>query len=223
LQGPQSVAVWQEMGVYFMFDPKQRDQNGEKWIELFKNNGGDGANAGVACLTWFKNIDDLVHVYRNNVNLKHRQDLYRITKVEVLDHIDISPDFNSWKGIALNKWIIRGTMSQNNQRFSSMSRNVQGTNTAAVCLAFQSINPTNNWNSSRLDKILLTGDEHYIKSVLKLKSNGHYQQPMLHIKEIEPVVMIKDKQLELDINQCVQWGSLVAQPSDDFVGLKSGK
>jgi hypothetical protein len=223
LQGPQSVAVWQERGVYFMFDPKERDGEGRKWMARLPTDDGDTSSSGAACVTWYQAIDDLIDIYQANINLRHRHDLFRITKVEVTDHLERSPDFFAWKGIALNKWIIRGSISQKNASFSAMSRNRQGTNTAVVALSLLVLHSTKDWDAGKLDMVLMKGDEHYLKSVLKLKSAGRFKKPLLHIAEIDTSLALDESSIELTINQCVQWGSLVAQPDDGHKNLRHGK
>lgn len=223
LQGPQSVAVWQEIGLYYMFDPKERDRLGRKWTKSFANESGDSESFGVGCVTWYDDIKELSNIYFQNVPLKHRRDAFRITKIEIIDHIEKSDDWHNFKGIALNKWILRGTISQSNKKFAEENRNNQATCMAAIALAFTRLTKISQWDSHRMDKIMNVGDKYYTQCVAKLKDDGKFINPHLTTAELDRYYVYKNKKIEFVVDDCLVNGSVLAKPDDDSLNLERGK
>lgn len=102
LCGPLPLAIWYEDGLFYMFDPDERDSNGNIIIRSYEIGSEiifKDIPSGRACLTWYYVLDDLVEMYMKNVDKSRRRDYYSICKVEIKDYV---PGFNNWnnfKGI----------------------------------------------------------------------------------------------------------------------------
>lgn len=227
LHGPQNVAVWHELGYFYMFDAKERDRYGRKWVPEYANFDvavAEAETVGCACVTRYTKISQLVQVYSDTIPIKHRHDSFRITKIEVNDYRDKSDDWNQWKGIGINQWLLRGRFSQANQRFSVDSRNCQATCMAAIALIFQHLIPTEEWNSNIMDEIILTGDKYYMATVEDLKSKEKFVHSHLLVAELKRNFNCREQKITFDIDDCLVNGTLLAAPKDDdHIDLETGK
>lgn len=228
LQGPQTVAVWHDLRHFYMFDAKERDRYGRKWVSSLLHSelcGGDMEMEmmGRACVTRYKNLDDLVQVYTETVQLKHRHDAFRITRIEVSDYKDRSDNWHEWKGIAVNRWILRGRFSQGNQRFSEDQRNCQATCIAAVALVFSGLVEMNDWSVDVVDEILTMGDEFYRQCVEALMKEDKLVEKELCVGELNKYFTCREQNIELIIEDCLVNGSLLADGSNELIDLKTGK
>lgn len=205
IHGPQSVAIWQELGYFYMFDAKERDKFGRKWFQQLTN----PETVGCACVCRFENLTDLAHIFLETIPLKHRHDNFRITRIDVNDYVVRSDDWHNWKGIALNKWILRGNLSQSNERFSEESRNYQGTSISAIALLFRKLFNVQEWNVEIIDDIMITGDEYYKQSVEALKKENLLINPELQVAELMRNFVCQDKKINFIFDDCLINGSLV--------------
>lgn len=215
LQGPQSVAVWHELGHFYMFDAKERDRFGRKWTasmsgEHAADADGNVETVGCCCVTRFLNIASLVQLYCETVPLKHRHDAFRVTRVEINDYRDRSDDWFNWHGIGMNRWIVRGKFYQGNSRFEEEGRNMQATCIGAVAVLFSETVKMQTWNGDVVDEILLAGDALHRQSVDQLKQREKFVSQMLLPSEISRYFVLKDQNVQFTIEECVVNGSLQA-------------
>lgn len=139
--GPLVVSVWYEDGYYYMFDPNERD------------NQGLAKSEGVACVTWFKSLKDLVDLYFHNVPKNQRRDVFVLNGVEINAYADVADSWNNFKGLDQAKWILRGTFSQNDRKFAKDNRNTQSTPMAAVALAKAKMTDVSYWSRGTVDHV----------------------------------------------------------------------
>lgn len=100
--GPLTLAVWMENQAYYMFDPNERDNNGlviVKQVQIGSFLKVYDVLPGVACLTWYTSLKDLVEVYMKNVPKEHRRDTFVICKIQINDY-DPLPE--PWKNFQRN-------------------------------------------------------------------------------------------------------------------------
>lgn len=228
LQGPQTVAVWHDLRHFYMFDAKERDRYGRKWVASLVNaelygNDMEMEVTGRACVTRYRNLDDLVHVYTETVQLKRRHDAFRITRIEVNDYKERSDNWNEWKGIAINRWILRGRFSQGNQRFAEDHRNCQATCIAAVALVFSGLVGMDMWSVDVVDEILTMGDEFYRQCVEALMKEDKLVEKQLRVGELSKYFTCREQNIELIVDDCLVNGSLLADKSSKVFDLRTGK
>lgn len=102
LCGPISLAIWYEDGLFYMFDPDERDPNGNviiRSIEVGSEIVFQDIPSGRACLTWYSELEDLIVKYMKNVDKSHRRDYFSVCKVEIKDYVPKYVDWNNFKGI----------------------------------------------------------------------------------------------------------------------------
>lgn len=156
LTGPITLAVWQEDGVYYMYDPNERDLKGAAIIKEIQR-GSETIflewTPGYACVIWFKYLEDLVSLYINNVPRLERRSGFILSKIEVEDYVEPPEDWYNFSALNKSKWILRATMAQSNVRFSKESRNTQCTANAVMAIIFANIYPMNKWTADTMDKV----------------------------------------------------------------------
>lgn len=145
LLGPQIMALWIEDGVYYMFDPNGRDQEGRAMIN-------EGVT-GVACVLCCRNLKDLVDIYVANTEKALRAERFYLSQVDVEDYVDVSEDWYNFKGIDLGIWVIRGSFNQASVRFSPESRNLQGTANALIALGVAAMFDEREWSNDTVDEV----------------------------------------------------------------------
>ncbi|XP_060534309.1 uncharacterized protein LOC132706789 [Cylas formicarius] len=211
--GPQTLAVWIEDGVYYMFDPDERDQFG-KAIDREQT-------GGVACVRRSKHLKDLVDIYMHNTDKSRREERFYICRVRIDDYRALS-GWNNFEGVGITKWILRGSFHQGSFRFSSHSRNTQGTANALIGLAMQKMVGFEMWTSAVIDEVLIVGDEYYKASVETLQAGGVFRLPMLMLSELNRSYKVREKEVYFEVEDCVVNGLVYADESDDLLNLRKG-
>lgn len=99
--GPLLLAVWCEDGVYYMYDPNERDKTGlalEKMRRVGSKEEALECEPGTACVTWYKNLKDLVDVYMNNVERPKRREQFWLSKVLINNFLILPDPWYNFKG-----------------------------------------------------------------------------------------------------------------------------
>lgn len=221
LDGPENVAIWQENNLYYMFNGRKCDKYGKKWSNIISDRDinnvddefDDELTYGAACVTWYHNLKDMVNCYMNNISIKHSQESYRLTYIEVNDAIKKSDNWQNWLSFGLMKWILRGHFSQNNIKYSIDSRNNQSTTISIIALVYTKLVRIEEWESNSLDEILDIGDCFYLDCVKKLKDSEKFNQSHLQINEIMNYYTVKNKCIEFIINDSLVTGSFLSPSS----------
>lgn len=233
IQGPQSMAVWHELNHYYLFDAKERDALGRKWVEgsATQAAGGDASEeVGAACVSRFQQIDQLVAAYMANVPMKNRTDPYRIIHLELSSSPILSEQWFNWCSIAKDTWMLRGLFSQAHQRVFSTDddrRGRQGTCMVAVALMLiDSPVKLEDWTSSTLDEILIMGDAYHAHSVQMLKDENRFIDYKLCASEMATSFVYDEVDYRIKIEDCLVNGTTVMpKDSNDTmkIDLKRGK
>lgn len=197
VKGHETVAVWRESGRYFMFDPNSCDG--------FKRNSKSPKNS---CLSWFDNLEDLHSLYIENVDKNFRHSIYKIAKVEISDFMEISPDWQNFKGIENGKWILSGNLSEFSDIFDVDNRGHQSTAMNVVALAKTRELGVQNWTSEVIDEILSVGDQFHSISIMSLKTNGKLIDNNLKLSELENELKLDKIIVDLSYEDFVIGGPL---------------
>ena len=197
IQGPDVVAIWRESNFYFMFDPNP--------CTNFSRSFEEDSNC---CLSWFKNLDDLTKLYIENISKELRNSVFKIAKVDVLEHERRSEDWQKFKAIGWNKWVLRGNMSESSTNYQDSNRSHQSTCISVASLAKTRELGVQCWTPEVIDEIIEIGDEFYSGSVMMLKNQERFVDPNLTLTEIGNELMIDQKIVDLAYEDCVVAGSL---------------
>lgn len=238
IRGPVTIAVWQEQGRYYMFDPNERDAEGKKILKLKKlSNEAEEPEEGVACLTWHSDLKSLVNTYMNNLPEETVRDPFIISAIEVKDYSQLPSPWHLFNrkypifapppqiptlstALDYGKWILRGRMHQDDRIFSEESRNQQGTAMAVMALIMCSLKPINTWERETIGDILETGDRLYNYTVAELNRKNQFVSPKLLLREIITRFQVLDEEIVLNIDDCMFNGIVSAADSNEILNLK---
>lgn len=213
IQGPDSAAVWQENGLYFLFDPlecieSKRPSEDQKFLD--KN----------SCLSWFKNISDLRKHYVDNLAKDKRKEIFKICKVDVADYVKKASDWNLFKAISANKWILNGTTSEESEEFQDIANN-QATCTSVVAIGQSRIVGIQNWKPENIDDVLNLGNDLYKTSLDNLTASGNLVDTKLCLSEINNYVAYPRNVVDFEYEECIINGTLLPA-GDEFPDLDKG-
>nr|CAH7728598.1 unnamed protein product [Callosobruchus chinensis] len=227
--GPLTLAVWFEDGKYYMFDPNDRDKNG-KAIVKSQYVGSVLVPMdyipGLACVTWFKNLRDLVALYMDNVDKASKTDPFYLSKVEITDYKEVPDAWYSFKGLVPGKWILRGSTSQSNKKYSKRSRDFQSPANCLMAITLQYLTPMKDWGSETVDEeyillqVLDRGDQLYNETLDYLEQKSIFETKMLMLNEVNTVFKFPNQEAVFVIDECVVNGSLKA--GNDLLNLENG-
>lgn len=220
LHGSQLVTVWHQSGHYFMFDPKERDERGQKYIHTDDLSNKCQHKGG--CITCYKQIKQLVDTYISNVPPKNRKDLFRIIKVEILPYIVKPDDWFNWKALNTSTWILRGSFTEGDKKFDKQNRNNQGVCMAAVTIAFTKLIDVSKWNTDIINEILDAGDEFYSICVLRLKFRKKFFTQQLRADELERKIKLRDNYVYIRITDVMINGCLIRILGENYLNLYEG-
>jgi hypothetical protein len=210
--GPDTVAVWREQNYFFMFDPNHCHQY---------TRADELSIDGNSCLSWFKNLSDLVKTYTGNVVKGKRGFMYKICKVEAKEFIDKAHDWQNFKSINSKKWILSGKISESSDEFNVTNRDHQSTCIALIALAKCKELGVVAWNSDTIDEIVRLGDEFYTGSVVKLKEKGKFVDPNLALNEVGIEFKLESAVADFFFEESVVYGKL-HEHDGTFMSLETG-
>lgn len=225
INAPLTLALWQEEDVYYMYDPNERDKNGLVIIKEYTIGSQTyltDFTPGYACVTWYKDLKDLVKVYMNNTPRPMRRERFVLSKVEIRDYVEDPLDWNNFRALSVSKWILSGSFAQNNVKFPRHSRNTQCTANAVMAIIFLKLVPLNQWSYATLDEILLEGDQLYNYTVERLKDKDKFVDAMLMVSELPKTFTVMNKTVELEIEDCIINGLITSKDKDEVPNLKKG-
>lgn len=102
LYGPIILAVWMENQSYYMFDPNERDNNGlmiVKQVQIGSFLKVYDVLPGVACLTWYTSLKDLVNTYMKNLTKQQRREQFVLCKIQIEDYHELPALWNNFERI----------------------------------------------------------------------------------------------------------------------------
>ncbi|KAK0084491.1 hypothetical protein PV325_006941 [Microctonus aethiopoides] len=190
------IAIWKDQGIYFMFDPHARSDQGSV------------AEDGVACTMWFACIEPFYELIFNNIDQLDKFGRYdicrtiiRTTIIEPLPRpVEFQPFFDctvppipiSWEKKTLTLSVetlseyypvddelsvLLGTIHMRDRIFDVTARGFQSTAIAAVAIAVGVLHVPSTWTGKIIDSILKYGDVLYRDSVKMSRSGPRTLSP----------------------------------------------
>ena len=153
-------AIFRRGGFFYLFDPNSRGPSG------LRNTNG------VACITRYSKLEDLVETYLHNLP-KCLWNIFSVHYVSI--HIDncpreevrkmkvkikSSPYVTSFLRVCQGKTIVRGTLAQDHKRFGRKP-NAQSAPMAFVALGMALVHKCMFWTKPIVDEIVMAGDKLY--------------------------------------------------------------
>lgn len=179
------TAIWKDLGVYFMYDPRARSDQGLPDAD------------GSSCVMWFACMEPLYDVIFANISQQEKYGPFEICRVIVKttmieplpcpagfrpcsDRIapPIVPILSAKKTPTLNVEplseyvivdeelsVLRGTLHMNHHVYSAKSRGLQSTAIAAVAVVVGLLHVPSTWTAELIDAVLKYGDLLHLDSV----------------------------------------------------------
>ncbi|KYN39158.1 hypothetical protein ALC56_06584 [Trachymyrmex septentrionalis] len=217
------IAIWKDLGVYFMYDPRARNDQG-----LPDSNG-------TSCIMWFACLEPLYDTIFANIDPRERYGAFEICRVIIrnviietlpcpggfrpyLDRIaPLVPIISPKKTITLNVEplneysivdnelsILHGSLHMNHRTFSLRNRGLQSTAIAAVAIVMGLLHVPSTWTSELIDTVLKYGDSLYLESARAARPGARNLSP----SELLTVFIVGDLRVTIHVHNHTTAGIL---------------
>ncbi|XP_012271201.1 uncharacterized protein LOC105694788 [Orussus abietinus] len=168
-----ATAVWTQDDVFYMFDPRQCGPTGIRILEE-KGKGGKGGKKdakqgagtekkikGKCCVMRFPNVEELVSLFRVNLDPAKRNDRFTVRRVKVLEDVAGSRPWNDFGPSQAGRWVLRGGITSEDADFEDESRGLQGLAIPVTGLVFAKETPPSKWTKETVDDAIKEGDAYF--------------------------------------------------------------
>ncbi|KZC09802.1 PREDICTED: uncharacterized protein LOC107187947 [Dufourea novaeangliae] len=191
-----AVAIWKDMGIYFMYDPRARSDQG---LPDFY---------GTSCVMWFACIEPMYQVLFANIDDQEKYGRYQICRV-IIKTANIEPlpcpagfrpyfdcvsppipvthgnrnttldveTVTEYNFVDEELSVLRGTLHMNHRTWSTISRSYQSTAIAAVAIVVGLLHVPSTWTPELVDAILKYGDLLHLDSVRAARPGSRNLSP----------------------------------------------
>ncbi|XP_046479811.1 uncharacterized protein [Neodiprion pinetum] len=215
MAGRYMVAIWIDLGVYFIYDPRSRDEHGLQ------------ADPGTACVMWFACIEPLYDVIIANLDEKEKYGEYSIARVIIkttlikplpcpagfrpvqdctAPPIPVSPlkklttldveTLSEYLYIDEELSVLRGIGHLNDRSFAVTTRGLQSTAVAAVAIVVGLLHVPSTWTPDLLGAIMVYGDQLHADSVRVFRPGARVLSP----SELLTVFIVGDFRANINIH-----------------------
>ncbi|KAL0106077.1 hypothetical protein PUN28_016068 [Cardiocondyla obscurior] len=209
------IAIWKDLGVYFMYEPRAR------------NDHGLPDSCGTSCVMWFACIEPLYDKIFAGIDAHERNETFEICRVIVknvvidtlpcsagfqelyLDHITPPVLSISKKTITLNVTplneynivdeelsVLCGNLHMNHHTFPLRNRGLQSTAIAAVAIVVGLLYVPSTWTAELIDAVVKHGDSLYTESARAARTGARNLSP----SELLSVFIVGDLRVSVRIN-----------------------
>uniref|UniRef100_A0A6V7J4P2 Uncharacterized protein n=1 Tax=Bracon brevicornis TaxID=1563983 RepID=A0A6V7J4P2_9HYME len=221
--GRTMIALWKDKGVYFLYDPRCR------------NNQGLSDDSGAACTMWFACIEPLYDLIFTNLEAAEKYGDYSISRAVVRQNaieplpnpvgfqafltcaqspipiigkdravtVDVEPEVE-FHDVNAELSVLAGTINMNDRVFRPSRRGLQSTAMAAVAVVVGLLDVPSTWTAAIIDSILKYGDILHNDSVRMARSGGRNLSPT----ELLTVFLVGDVKAHINIHHHVIVGIL---------------
>lgn len=126
---------------------------------------------GSSYVAWFSSVDLLHQHIMSKIPPRFINEVFTlrqftVTKTQLFEETPVK--WNSFESVAVDQWILRASLSQNDTQFAQFNRNNQDIPNAIIALTFAQLCNATDWTSTILDVILKLADRLYKKSLARL-------------------------------------------------------
>lgn len=213
--GRYMAAVWFDLGVYFIYDPRSRDERGFQ------------VDSGAACVMWFACIEPLYEMIIANLDEKERYGRYSIDRVIVkttlIKPLPCPAEFRAVKNCTapsipvssvkklttldvetLSEYVVvdeelsvlQGIGHLEDRSFGVKTRGLQSTAVAAVAIVVGLLHVPSTWTADLLGAIMKYGDQLHTDSVRVFKPGARVLSP----SELLTVFIVGDFRANISIH-----------------------
>lgn len=218
------IALWKDLGVYFMYDPRARSDQGLSDPH------------GTSCVMWFACLEPLYDVIFTNIDQQEKYGAFEICRVVIktamieplpcpagfrhyLERaappisiaspkkttLDVEP-LSEYTAMDEELSILRGTLHMNHRAFNSRNRGLQSTAIAAVAIVVGLLHVPSTWTVTLIDAILKHGDLLHTDSVRTARPGTRNLSP----SELLTVFIVGDFRAHIHIHNHTAAGILHA-------------
>ncbi|XP_045770359.1 uncharacterized protein LOC123870909 [Maniola jurtina] len=162
IPGEIETAIWNEGGRFYVYHPWPADRYG------YKVGLQDG---GKACLLYFGHIARLCEHFLDSVKDLRRKP-FSISDVYITEQAEMPEPVNKLKPVAANKWVIRGSFHEADERFPEEHRGKQATPASIAAIAMAHVIEPSAWTQDDIDETLIRGDILYQNTMENLERLG---------------------------------------------------
>ena len=217
------IAIWKDLGVYFMYDPRARNDQG-----LSDSNG-------TSCIMWFACLEPLYDTIFANIDPRERYGAFEICRVIIrnviietlpcpggfqpyLDRIaplvsiicpkktvrlNVEP-LNEYSIVDDELSVLHGSLHMNHRTFSLRNRGLQSTAIAAVAVVMGLLHVPSTWTSELIDTVLKYGDSLYFESARAARPGARNLSP----SELLTVFIVGDLRVTIHVHNHTTAGIL---------------
>jgi len=206
------IAVWKDLGVYFMYDPRARSDQGLP------------DSHGTSCVMWFACMKPLYDTIFANIDPRERYGAFEICRVIIRNTIiealpcpdgfqpyldRIMPITCSKRTVMLNVEplieynivdeelsVLHGSLHMNHRAFSLRNRGLQSTAIAAVAVVVGLLHVPSTWTSELIDAVLKYGDLLYSESARAVRPGARNLSP----SELLTVFIVGDLRVTIHVH-----------------------
>ncbi|XP_015183126.1 PREDICTED: uncharacterized protein LOC107069920 [Polistes dominula] len=218
------TAIWKDMGVYFVYDPRSRNDQGLR--DLF----------GTSCVMWFACMEPFYELIFGNIDEQEKYGRYEICRVIIKTvmieplpcpagfrpyfdctappipvtqmkktttlAVEIVTDYNV---VDEELSVLRGTLHMNHRIFDIKSRGLQSTAIAAVAIVVGLLHVPSSWTPELIDAVLKYGDLLHSDSVRAVRPGARNLSP----SELLTVFIVGDFRATIHIHNHTTAGLLL--------------
>lgn len=213
-----AIAIWKDLGVYFMYDARAR------------NDEGLPDPRGTSCVMWFACMEPLYDVIFANIDPREKYGTFEICRVIIKTvqlvplpcPVGFRPRFDSSKRKVptvvdveqLSEYrvvdeelsVLRGSLHMNHRVFALTNRGLQSTAIAAVAIVVGLLHVPSTWTCELVDAVLRYGDTLHADSVRAARPGARNLSPC----ELLTVFVVGDCRATLHVHRHTVAGLLHA-------------
>ncbi|KOC69960.1 hypothetical protein WH47_08221 [Habropoda laboriosa] len=219
-----SVAIWSQDDCFYMFDPRQCDQIGVRIREEKGGKGGKAADTsekkkGNCCVIRFPNTDALAALFLKNVDYAKKNDRFTIRHITILDDV---PGTRAWHDFqpatAGETWILRGTISNEDEDFEDESRGAQGLAMPVIALISAKETPPTKWISDTIDSVVREGDAYYHWCNPVMEADEETER-YFFVSNLKKNLYFKNRKVKIEVEDGTIVGDLTSPADSDIPNL----
>ncbi|XP_012134973.2 uncharacterized protein LOC105661804 [Megachile rotundata] len=220
-----SVAIWSQDDMFYMFDPRECDSSG---VRIRDEKGGKGKGEaedrkiGHSCVIRFPNTEMLAALYLKNVEHAKKNDRFTVRHLTILDDVPGTRPWHDFQpGTAGETWVLRGTISNEDEDFEDESRGAQGLAIPVIALVSAKETPPTKWTNETVDSVIREGDDYYnwCNPVTEI---GEETERFFFVPNLKKNLYFKNRKVRIDVEEGTVVGDLTAAPDSDIPNLAKG-
>lgn len=226
-----AVALWTQDDYYYTFDPRQCGPLGVHIVEDKGKTGKGGGTGGKketdakekkakgkCCVIRFPDFSSLVALFLKNIDPGKRNDHFTVRRITIIDDVPGTRPWNDFAPVDVGKWILRGTIANDDDEFEDESRGVQGPAIPSVALVYaKEVSPVK-WTKETVDEAIRDGDAYFNWSI---SAEEELTKDVL-MTDMKKDFYLKNKKIKVDYEECSVVGDLKAPPDGEQLNLVGG-